>query len=125
MCLTTVDSIPRPCTKGYKVMYQGKGKLYGADSFEGQHITRPRKRWLDATHYNVVTVVRTYNAAYPAGFHVFRYLRDARRYIMSNSNEVVVKVKVKEPLCSGTQLIAFQRSAQITVCRYIKIEQVL
>jgi len=129
MCLyKPIDK--EPCKKGYKVFYRKEEEI----SMYEKDVIFPTDTWIDevgyrpswfhgeslyyTTSYEAYTDSATY-ITYPVGWHVFHTLDAAMEWI-TNDQQIIREVEVKEPVAVGEQIYA-GRCWDVTVCKKIKI----
>jgi hypothetical protein len=103
MCLSTIDfALENESGElvgyGYKVVYVEEDGTYGGTDFLSGLTDN---RWLQAE----APVIHTDDDCkqYLAGFHIFLTAEEARRYVGSDKDFLVIKVKFKKVLAFGRQ----------------------
>ena len=125
MCLNFVDEKMKACKVGWKVIRQrGNGFLYSQYAS-----TKPLEigKWLDEKDYRDEDgdgfddyIETDWLTKYPRGWHIYNHKKAVQVLLLAN--EIVVKVEVKEPRCSGKQGHFYK--TQVTVAKFIKITKV-
>jgi len=124
MCLDTINPELEPVDEGYKVFHLDKRTNRLFSQCQGRPTCKYRGRWLDARAHSIYKKTLLFSAGsnhalYPNGWHSYLYLSDAKKRCSQWSSNVVARVKIREPLATGTQ-----NGMPCTVSRYIKIEEV-
>ena len=110
MCLEKLSPGLPKWKEGYKTMWQKEDGIYGEVKLRGKK--RPEGRWIDESEFafSETKQIQTYSPSceqsYPRGWHVFKLLKDAKRWMefpYISSAYVVRKVKCRKPLAHGSQ----------------------
>lgn len=127
MCLCEVKEF-KPCTTGYKVVCKPHKSYHS--QFQGTK-SLPKNRWLDEATYReslAAGITPVSGVKYPFGFHIWHTKDSARKWVKrcdTSPNQVILKVKVKNPRCTGLQgtgvIKGEIRYARVTVSQHIKI----
>lgn len=96
MCLH--DFVPPAEKTGYKLFL--KTSIGYASPFVG-FASYELGKWY--TDHNTNTIAASSGERYPAGFHIFKTLQSAKKYLPNYG--VVVKVKYRHVLCKGRNYI--------------------
>lgn len=102
MCLDTIFKTNTAITEGYKVFGVkkfGKRLRLFSDLWISE-IPYPRRRWIEDPKAG--NLIGFYPKKYPAGFHFFESLDDARIWAYFITNRIF-KIKVQNVVASGTQ----------------------
>lgn len=113
MCLSKVDEVTKEYTEGYKVFNVNEANGLG---IQGEYYTLekfkldgyPKRKWIKCNPgiingKRIVTATEIIKFTYPAGFHFFTSLENAKLWYEGFTGDTIFKVKVRNILCSGQQ----------------------
>lgn len=122
MCLETLDEKPKKIKFGWKVFRVDGDNLYG----EYYNRRRTYRRGWNRCHVTF-SLQTSWNPNclppkhYPAGFHVFKYKKDAVEWLSLGKGWTVKKVEVRNIVASGQQFVSMEKYAQTIIAKSMRI----